>query len=94
MIMSEKKLLSIFMEKMATDEAFVAKVAGLQTPEELIELAKELGVELSEEQAKKGLAHVQKLVVEDSVIDEDTLENIAGGACGACWNTESQKEKC
>ncbi len=77
--MSEKKLLSIFMEKMATDEAFAAKVAGLQTPEALIELASELGVELSEEQAKKGLVHVQKLAVEDSLIDEKELEDIAGG---------------
>ncbi len=92
--MSEKKLLTMFMEKMAADEEFVAKVNALQTPEELVELAKVLGVELSEEQAGKGLAHVQKLAAEGSVIDEDALEDIAGGACGACWNTESQKEKC
>ncbi len=82
--MSEKKLLTMFMEKMATDEAFAAKVAGLQTPEELIELAKELGVELSEKQAEIGLAHVKNLVAEDSKIDEGALEHIAGGSCCCC----------
>lgn len=80
MIMSEKKLLTIFMEKMAADEEFAAKVAELQTPEELIELAKIQGIELSLEQAEKGLGYVQQLAKEDSEIEDGELEEVAGGS--------------
>lgn len=78
-MMSEKKLLTMFMEKMATDEEFAAKVAGLQTPEDLMELAKKLDVELSQEQARNGLAQIKKLGQEDSMLEDDALEDIAGG---------------
>ncbi len=78
--MSEKKLLSIFMEKMSKDEKFAAKVAGVKTSEELMELAQTLGVELSEEQAKNGLAHVQNLANENEVVEDDALEEVAGGS--------------
>ena len=45
-----------------------------QTPEELIELAKEAGIELTKEEAQ---AYLDEL--ENMELDKETLENVAGG---------------
>jgi len=45
-----------------------------QTPEELIELAKKAGVELTKEEAQ---AYLDEL--ENMELDKETLENVAGG---------------
>ncbi len=83
-MMSEKKLLSLFAEKMATDEAFAAKVASVLTAEGLIELAKSEGFEVSEEQAKAGLAKIKRLAEQGKTLNDDDLDNIAGGYKHAC----------
>ncbi len=77
--MSEKKVFTVFMEKMAADEDFAAKVKALQTPPELVALAKTVGVALSEAQAQKGLACIQKLAEEGGTLTDDALDGIAGG---------------
>ena len=48
-----------------------------KTPEELIELAKKAGVELTLEQAE---AYLKEL--DDMELDADTLDNVAGGQKG------------
>ena len=45
-----------------------------QTPEELIKLAKEAGIELTKEEAQ---AYLDEL--ENMELDKETLENVAGG---------------
>ena len=82
--MSEKKLLTVFMEKMATDEGFALKVAAMQTPEGLMELAKSVGVTLTQEQAELGLKKVKAMTAEGKSLDEDELDGVAGGDCGSC----------
>ncbi len=56
----------------------LAKAMSCETPEELEKLAKEAGVELSEEQAKAFLAELDE-------IDLD-LEQMRQAAGGGCWN--------
>ena len=54
----------------------IAQTAKCKTPEELIELAKTGGMELTVEQAKAYLAELQ-----DIELDDKELEKIAGGSC-------------
>ncbi len=77
--MSEKKLLSLFAEKMATDESFAVKVASMQTAESLIELAKNEGFTINEEQAKAGLAKIKSLADQGKKLNDEELDDIAGG---------------
>ncbi len=86
MVMSKQKVFTAFMEKMATDDDFAAKVNALQTPADLIALANTLGVTLSDEQAQAGLACVQKLAEGDGVLADDDLEEVAGGVSQTCYN--------
>ncbi len=58
----------------------IAMAAQCKTPEELIELAKKTGMELSIEQAQ---AYLDEL--ENMELDEATLEKVAGGGKpGSC----------
>ena len=56
----------------------IAMAMECETPEELIELAKEAGVELTLEQAK---AYLDEL--EDFELTSEALENVAGGGAKA-----------
>ncbi len=52
----------------------IALASKCQTPEELIELAKEAGVELTKEEAQ---AYLDEL--ENMELDKETLDKVAGG---------------
>ena len=54
----------------------IEKAAKCKTPEELIELAKEAGFELTTEQAKAYLDELENIE-----LDEATLNKVAGGKC-------------
>ena len=54
----------------------LAKVMECKTPEELIELAKEEGIEVTKEQAEAYLAELENVE-----LDDEMLEKIAGGDC-------------
>jgi predicted ribosomally synthesized peptide with nif11-like leader len=56
----------------------LAKAVTCKTPEDIIALAKENGVELSAEDAKDYLAKLENFDV--NISDED-LEKVAGGRC-------------
>ncbi len=56
----------------------IEKAMACETPEELIALAKEAGVELTLEQAK---AYLEEL--ENVELDEKALDKVAGG--GTCY---------
>ncbi len=63
-----------FLETVSKDEALTAKV-GTMGKEELLALAKELGIELTE-------ADLQKLAVQE--LDDDDLDTVAGGSDVSC----------
>ena len=54
----------------------IAKAMSCETVEELMELAKAEGVELTKEEAEAYLAEI-----EDVELDSDALKNVAGGVC-------------
>ena len=54
----------------------LAKAMECKTPEELIELAKEKGIEITKEQAEAYLAEFSNVE-----LDDEMLEKIAGGDC-------------
>jgi len=60
----------------------IVLAAKCKTPEELIELAKKAGFELTTEQAK---AYLDEL--ENVELDEATLNKIAGGKCAGQTNS-------
>ena len=65
----------------------IDKAMECKTPEELIELAKEAGVELTLEQAETYLKEF-----DDMELDADTLDNVAGGVGkGALGHSSSPK---
>ena len=66
-----------FDPKLVTKE-FITKAMACEKPEEIIALAKESGVELSVEEAKKLL---EKLEDFDVNISDDDMQKIAGGTC-------------
>ena len=55
-----------------------AKAKAAKTPEELIEIAKENDVEMTEESAK---AYFDLLHPKTGEMSDDELDNVAGGAC-------------
>lgn len=63
-------------DKSKLTREILEKAAQCKTPEELIELAKTGGMELTVEQAKAYLAELQ-----DIELDDKELEKIAGGSC-------------
>ena len=54
----------------------IAKAMSCETVEELMELAKAEGIELTEEEAEAYMAEM-----EDVELDSDALKNVAGGVC-------------
>jgi predicted ribosomally synthesized peptide with nif11-like leader len=63
---------------MKMNKELLEKAKRAKNAEELIALAKENGVELSDEQAK---AYFAKLNSENGELGDDELDNVAGGAC-------------
>jgi predicted ribosomally synthesized peptide with nif11-like leader len=57
----------------------IEKAKAAKSAEELLEIAKANGVEMTEEDAKTYFA---QLVPPSGEIDDDDLDNVAGGACG------------
>ncbi len=54
----------------------IAMAAKCKTPEELIELAKKDGIDITKEQAEAYLAELENVE-----LDEATLDKVAGGSC-------------
>ena len=54
----------------------IQKAMACETAEELMELAKEVGIELTKEEAEAYMAEI-----EDFELDGDTLKRVAGGGC-------------
>jgi len=66
----------------------IEKAMECETPEELIAMAKEAGVELTLEQAKAYLEELQ-----DVELDNATLDKVAGGATSTCWGLDSCSDR-
>ena len=66
----------------------IQKAMACETVEELMELAKAEGVELTKEEAEAYMAEM-----EDMELDSDALKNVAGGVCymAACNDDCSAK---
>ena len=54
----------------------IAKAMACETAEELMELAKTIGVELTKEEAEAYMAEM-----DDVELDSDALKQVAGGMC-------------
>ena len=54
----------------------IQKAMACETAEELMELAKEVGIELTKEEAEAYMAELK-----DFELDGDTLKRVAGGGC-------------
>ena len=65
------------MENKFTPE-LIEKAKSAKTPEELMALAKENGMELTEESAK---AYFEAIHPEAGELSDDELNNVAGGGC-------------
>ena len=61
----------------------VAKARAAKSADELLALAKENGMEMTEEQAAAYYAHLHPTSGE---IADDELENVAGGGCQSTYN--------
>ena len=57
----------------------IAKAMSCETAEELMELAKTIGVELTKEEAEAYMVEM-----EDVELDSDTLKQVAGGGMSYC----------
>ena len=57
----------------------IAKAMSCETVEELMELAKSEGIELTKEEAEAYMAEM-----EDVELDSDTLKQVAGGGMSYC----------
>ena len=57
----------------------LSKAMACDTPEELVKLAKENGVELTKEQAEAYISEI-----EDIDLDTSQLKDVAGGYCNKC----------
>ena len=60
-----------------THEELLMKAKAAKSAEELIALAKENDMELTEESAKAYFAQIQK----NGELDDDELDNVSGGWC-------------
>ena len=65
----------------------LSKAMLCETPEELMKLAKEIGVELTVEQAEAYTAEI-----EDIDLDSSQLQEVAAGYCNKCGNHGCKKE--
>ena len=62
--------------KIVVTKEQIEKAMACETAEELMELAKEVGIELTKEEAEVYLAEL-----EDFELDGDVLKQVAGGGC-------------
>ena len=62
--------------KIVVTKEQIQKAMACETAEELMELAKEVGIELTKEEAEAYMAEL-----EDFELDGDTLKRVAGGGC-------------
>ena len=65
---------------MELSNELLAKARAAKSPEELLAMAKENGIELTEEEAK---AYFDQLHPQVGELSDDELDNVAGGACYA-----------
>ena len=63
-------------DKIELTKELVTKAMACKTVEELMELAKSEGVELTKEEADAYMAEM-----EDMELDSESLKNVAGGYC-------------
>ena len=63
---------------MEMNNELIAKAKHAKSPEELMALAKENGVELTEESAK---SYFNQLNPKTGELADDELDNVAGGGC-------------
>ena len=63
---------------MEMNNELIAKAKQAKNPEELMTLAKENGIELTEESAK---AYFNQLNPKTGELSDDELDNVAGGGC-------------
>ena len=63
---------------MEINKELLAKAKEMKTPEELMALAKENGMELTEESAK---AYFEQLNSKTGELADEELNNVAGGGC-------------
>ena len=63
---------------MKMNNELIAKAKQAKNPEELLALAKENGVELTEESAK---SYFNQLNPKTGELADDELDNVAGGGC-------------
>ena len=63
---------------MEMNKELLAKAKEMKTPEELMALAKENGIEMTEESAK---AYFEQLNPKTGEVSDDELDNVAGGGC-------------
>ena len=66
-------------QKANLSEEVIAKAMQCETPEQLIELAKSEGIELTLEEAKAYLSEL-----DDIELDSKQLQKVAGGCYGEC----------
>ena len=62
--------------KIVVTKEQIEKAMACETAEELMALAKEVGIELTKEEAEAYMAEL-----EDFELDGDTLKRVAGGGC-------------
>ena len=62
--------------KIVVTKEQIEKAMSCETAEELMALAKEVGIELTKEEAEAYMAEL-----EDFELDGDTLKRVAGGGC-------------
>ena len=63
---------------MEMNKELLAKAKEMKTPEELMALAKENGIEMTEKSAK---AYFEQLNPKTGEVSDDELNNVAGGGC-------------
>ena len=63
---------------MELNKELLAKAKEAKTPEELLALAKENGIEMTAEEAQKIFAQLHS---QSGELADDELDNVSGGAC-------------
>ena len=75
-------------EKVQVTQELIKKAMACENPEQLVELAKSEGIEMTKEEAEAFLAQA-----EDVELDSIDLKASAGGSCPRCWCSDV-KPKC
>lgn len=67
-------------KELLADEAFVAKLTELETPEEVVAAFKEKDVEVSVDDITNVKTQLEKMNESGGELSEDELEDVAGGS--------------